>query len=32
MNKESAERAVNKIKSLIREEGVKELTIEKQFF
>ena len=31
MNKESAERAVNKIESLLREEGVKELTIERQY-
>lgn len=31
MNKESAERAVTKIKSLLREEGVNEVTIERQY-
>ena len=31
MNRESAERALNKIKSLLSEEGVNELTIERQY-
>ena len=31
MNKESEESAVNKIKSLLREEGVNEVTIERQY-
>ena len=31
MNEESEERAVNRIKSLLKEEGVNELTIERQY-